>query len=120
MRSKRFLLFGLVIFMGAVAGSIYGWMINPVEYVNARPESLRSDYKADYVLMVAEIYGKEADILLAANQLAMLGDKPINTYVDQAIITGEKLQYNHQDLASIARLSQAIREWIPNPAGGGD
>jgi hypothetical protein len=119
-RSKRFLLFGFVIFLGAVAGLLYGWAINPVKYVNARPESLRDDYKADYVLMVAEIYGDGGDILLAANQLALLGDQPINAYIDQAIVTGEDLQYNHQDLAQLARLSQAIREWIPNPSAGGE
>ncbi len=105
--------------LGAVLGMLYGWAINPVEYVNARPESLRSDYKADYVLMVAEIYGSEGDIVLAANQLSILGDKPINTYIDQAIITGEELHYPHQDLAQIARLSQAVREWIPNPNAEG-
>jgi hypothetical protein len=118
-RSKRFLFFGLVIFCGALAGMIYGWVINPVEYVNARPESLRDDYKADYVLMVAEIYGKEGDIALAANQLALLGEDSISIYVDDAIITGEKLQYSHQDMAQLARLYQALREWIPNPSAGG-
>ena len=118
MRSKRFLFFGLVILAGALAGMIYGWVINPVEYVNARPESLRDDYKADYVLMVAEIYGKEGDIVLAANQLSLLGNKPVSTYVDNAIITGEKLQYSHQDMALLARLYQALREWIPNVSGG--
>lgn len=120
MRSKRFIFFGLSILLGAVLGMLYGWAINPVEYVNARPESLRSDYKADYVLMVAEIYNTEGDIVLAANQLSLLGDKPISTYIDQAIITGEELNYPHQDLAQIARLSQAIREWIPNPTGEGN
>jgi hypothetical protein len=35
-------------------GLLYGWMVNPVRYVNTTPDTLRADYQLDYVLMVAE------------------------------------------------------------------
>ena len=34
----------------------YGWVVNPVEYIDIAPESPRVDYKTDYVLMTAEAY----------------------------------------------------------------
>jgi hypothetical protein len=47
----RWLTFLLAIAIGAAAGLYYGWVINPIRYIDAAPDSLRSDYKADYVLM---------------------------------------------------------------------
>ena len=49
----RWFLFFLSIALGLAAGLYYGWVINPVEYVNTTPDTLRVDYQADYVLMVA-------------------------------------------------------------------
>ena len=106
----------LSILAGAAVGLLYGWMVNPVRYVNTTPENLRSDFQADYVLMVAEIYSSEKDATLAARRLLVLGDTQPLRSVQQAIITGQGLGYSQQDLAQLGRLSQAIETWTP--AGG--
>ena len=65
---SRWILFLITVALGLGAGLFYGWKINPGEYINTTPGSLRDDYKADYVLMVAEAYQAEAD-LNAADRL---------------------------------------------------
>jgi hypothetical protein len=70
------MLFFLIIGLGVAGGLYYGWFINPVVYYNTTPELLREDYKADYVLMVAEAYRADGDLNLAAQRLAFLGNKP--------------------------------------------
>ena len=89
MRIKRFVWFMLSILAGAAVGLLYGWMVNPVRYVNTTPENLRSDFQADYVLMVAEIYSSEKDATLAARRLLVLGDTQPLRSVQRAIITGQ-------------------------------
>src|SRR3989304_3891981 len=54
------LVIGLV--LGVATGLIYGWIISPVEYINTAPDSLRADYRTDYVLMVAQAYAVEDDL----------------------------------------------------------
>jgi hypothetical protein len=81
----RWLKFLLAIALGAAAGMFYGWVISPVEYIDTTPDSLREDYKTDYVLMVAEAYQAEADLGGAARRLAVLGDLPPTQVVANAV-----------------------------------
>ena len=59
--SSRWILFIIAILAGAGLGLLYGWVINPVDYVDTAPDTLRIDYKTDFVLMVAEAYQGESD-----------------------------------------------------------
>src|SRR3989304_5358378 len=61
------LVIGLV--LGVATGLIYGWIISPVEYINTAPDSLRADYRTDYVLMVAQAYAVEDDLELAPKRM---------------------------------------------------
>ena len=55
---------------------VYGWVVNPVETATAEPETLRIDYKADYVLMTAELYHAEEDPLVALSRLRFFNPIP--------------------------------------------
>ena len=55
-RRVRWLAFLVAIGIGLGLGLYYGWVVSPVAYVDTAPNTLRPDYKADYVLMVAEAY----------------------------------------------------------------
>ncbi len=118
-RAIRFVVFLLAIFIGILAGIFYGWVANPVRYVNTTPDTLRYDYKADYVLMVAEIYQQEGNIGLAAHRLALLGsaETPLRQ-VQQAIETARKLNYSSQDIDTLGKLSLAIEVWSPGVGEG--
>ncbi len=111
---SRWMLFFIVILIGAAIGMVYGWMINPVEYVDNSPDALREDYKTDYVLMVAETFHAEANIGLAARRLAMLGDDQPIEIVTRAIQYGEQNHYSAADLSIMSGLQEALRTWNPS------
>ena len=130
MQSSRVFWFTVSIVIGIVAGLVFGWMIEPRRFAESAPDTLRSDYKADYVLMVAEVYQKDKDTTLAVSRLALLGnDLPVRT-VQEAIITASELGYTRQDLQLLGKLSQALGSPIstgtpaqtltpaPDPTGG--
>ena len=68
-----------------VGGLLYGWLVQPVEFVDTTPDSLRQDYKTDFVLMVAEAYQAERDLSQAERRLAMLGPAAPLTKVERAL-----------------------------------
>lgn len=119
MRLIRFIWFGVAILGGLILGLLYGWLINPVKFVNTPPSSLRADYRADYVLMVAEIYAADGDLVQAAKSLQMLdaSASPLGT-VQFTFLIAQNLGYSRQDLQTISDLSQALQVLTPVPAGG--
>ena len=118
MQSNRVFWFSVSILIGIVAGLAFGWLVEPRRFAESAPSTLRSDYKADYALMVAEVFQKDKDLTLAISRLALLGnDLPVRT-VQQAIITGSQLGYSRQDLQLLGKLSQALGspKTSPTPA----
>jgi uncharacterized membrane protein len=114
---SRWLAFLLAVIIGLATGLVYGWFVNPVRYVDTVPASLRADYRADYVLMVAEAYQGEADLEAAVRRLAVLGDSPALEFVQQAMIYGAQNQYPEADMDLMARLAGALQTWNPAPGG---
>jgi hypothetical protein len=114
---SRWILFLITVALGMGAGLYYGWRINPVEYIDTRPETLRDDYKTDYVLMVAEAYQAEGDLSLAAQRLALLGSQPPAEIVASAIQYAATIEppYAEPDLASMRRLADDLKPGSPAP-----
>ena len=108
MQSKRVFWFCVSIAIGVVAGLVFGWVVEPRRFAESAPDTLRADYKADYVLMVAEVYQKDRDLTLAVSRLALLGSNLPLRSVQEAIITGSELGYTRQDLQLLGKLSQAL------------
>jgi hypothetical protein len=110
MRTKRFALFILMICVGLTGGLLYGWVLNPVQFEDTSPDMLRADYKADFVLMVAEIYSADQDIEAAKERLRMLSSQtPLFTVV-QGISYGRELNYPLADLDLMSQMAQALQE----------
>lgn len=112
----RTLLLGL--FLGMIAGLLYGWILQPVEYIDTTPNSLRQDYKTDYVLAVAEAYAGDGDLDRALVRLAALGPQPPASYVAQAIDFGVEYDFGKQDLETLNRLAIDLRSIPPAPEIG--
>lgn len=110
---SRWIRFLLAILFGGALGLAYGWYLNPVQYVDTTPDTLRVDYKSDYVLMAAEAYSADADLELAARRLAQLGDDPPLEIVRQAILFAERQGYTDADIALMRALDSALQAWIP-------
>ena len=106
------LLIGLL--FGAFIALIYGWLIRPVEYIDTSPDSLRIDFRTDYVLMVAESFGTNEDLILAQVRLAALGPQPPDEYVTQAIDYALEQSFSRSDLEHLNSMAIALRT-LPQP-----
>lgn len=115
-RWARFL---IAIALGILVGLVYGWVVTPVQYVDTSPDSLRQDFKADYVLMVAEAYQAEGDLSLAVRRLALLGDDPPVEIVARARAFATDIGYAREDLDRMQALERDLQDWHP-AAGEGD
>ncbi len=108
--NRRWLFFLLAIAAGIAAGLIYGWIINPVKYVDTSPDTLRADYKTDYVLMVAEAFQAEQDLDAAARRLALLGDAPPAQTIGEAVTFAVRAGYAPEDLEKLRQLGVAFQQ----------
>jgi hypothetical protein len=106
--SSRWLRFLIVIAIGIAAGLYYGWVVDPVEFVDATPDMLRVDYKTDYVLMVSESFHADQDLELAISRLADLGSGAPEDLVQEAINSGKANNYAQQDLDLMQELADAL------------
>lgn len=95
----------------------YGWVINPVEYVDTTPGTLRVDYKSDYVLMVAEAYSTERDLAKAVTRLSALGPEMPSEIVRQAILFAESQGYTDADVTLMRSLARDLDTWNPTLPG---
>jgi hypothetical protein len=111
---SRWTKFLIAVILGAAAGLFYGWVVNPVEYVDIAPQSLRADYKTDYVLMVAEAYQVDHDLGLSVRRLARLGTSAPKDIVADALNYALQHQYAPSDMAVIQLLGEDLLTWNPN------
>lgn len=114
---SRWIGFILAILLGAAAGMFYGWAISPVKYVDTTPQTLRIDYKSDYVLMVAEAYSVEKDMAQAVTRLSVLGSPEPGDIVREAILFAERQGYTDADVALMRSLERDLETWSPSLQG---
>ncbi len=105
--------------IGIALGLFYGWILNPIKFVDVPPSSLRADYRADYILMVAESYHGTKDADFARRQLAILGSEAPAVLVARAIQTAQQVGYAAQDQAIMQELMLAMQATAPAPAASG-
>ncbi len=93
---------------GIALGLYYTWIISPVKFVDATFYDLRQDYKADYVLMTAEIFSKDPVLFQTILRLDRLMSESPEQAVDDAIKIAESLGYAETDLNLLYQLNAAI------------
>ncbi len=105
----RWIRFLIAILVGLALGLAYGWLISPVRYIDASPNTLRIDYKTDYVLMVSEALQSDKDIQQAVRRLASLGATPPTELVAQTIQFAQKAGYTEADITRMQALLSALQ-----------
>lgn len=115
MRSWRILGFVLAIAIGLAGGLLAGWFLFPAAAQASAPENLRADFKADVVLMTAEIYSKDGNLAAAEARLQSLGARDTLQAIQQAIITAQGLGYSQPDMQLLARLFTGLQTYTPVP-----
>jgi len=111
MKTNRWLFIILSLVIGIGLGLVYGWVIDPVDFFDLTPDTLRADYKADYVLMTAEIYRVEQDPGLAARRLAILGSQSPSSISTDALTYARTNSYPESDITLIQDLVTAMQAW---------
>ena len=113
MTSSNLIKVAIAAALGIALGLVYGWVIDPIEYADVPPNTLREDYRADYVLMVAEAYQNEIDSETAARRLAVLGGE------SPALVTSSTLEYAKQnaftenEIQALQNLLTAMQTYQP-------
>jgi hypothetical protein len=71
-RGSWYLLTGII--LGLALGLVYAWVVSPVQYVDAAPDSLRADFKDQYRALVAAAYLYSGNLERARVRLQQLGE----------------------------------------------
>ena len=111
MRSNRWLFIILALLAGVAAGLAYGWILDPVDFYDLTPDTLRADYKADYVLMTAEAYRVELDPGLAARRLAIFGSQSPVSIATSGLQYARANHFSESDIALMQELVTALQAW---------
>jgi len=110
----RWIFFILSIAAGLGLGLYYGWVVNPVQFVDTVPNTMRADFSSDYTLMVAEIYQKDQDIENAANRLAFLNSGTPAEIASAALSFAQQNNFHPEDMLLLKNLSIALQVWEPD------
>ena len=105
----------LAILLGIGIGIAYGWYVDPVDYFDTTPDTLRADYKADYVLMTAEAYQTELDPGLAARRLAIFGTQSPSAIASDGLAYARSNGFSDAEIAQIQELVTALQAWSGIP-----
>lgn len=107
----RWLFILLALLAGLGLGLFYGWVLNPVEFYDLTPDTLRADYKADYVLMTAEAYQAKGDPAWAARQLAIFGSESPAAIAADSLAYARTHKFADTDIALMQELVTALQAW---------
>ena len=109
--SSRWVFIVLALLAGIGLGLVYGWVIDPVDYFDLTPDTLRSDFKADYVLIVAEAYKAEQDAGLAARRLAVFGSQSPSDIAASGLAYARTSGFPDVDIVLMQELVTALQAW---------
>jgi len=111
MKPIRLILITIALLLGIGAGLAYGWVIDPVEFFDLTPDTLRADYKTDYVLMTAEAFRFEQDPGTAARRLAIFGSQSPSAIASDALDYARTNGFSDADITLIQELVTAMQAW---------
>lgn len=105
------LLIGLA--FGLALGLVYTWVIDPVEVTNTYPSLLRTDYRWDWVRMVALSYAAEGDLGRAQARLSGISHTDISGSLQALIEEYAAAGRSADTLRRLSVLAQALNVHTP-------
>ena len=112
--SRRIVFLGMIV-LGVLAGLAYGWLSPTAVRDNNPLKALRPDFKADYVLMVAEIYDTDADLKMAGERLTQLDTTLPTRQVLDSLVYARNAGYSIDDLDLMTNLLKDLQTTMPIP-----
>ena len=113
MTSSNWIKIIIAAIIGIALGLVYGWQIDPIEYTDITPNILREDYRADYVLMVAEAHQNEQNPETAARRLAILGSESPAQIVTSTLEYANKNDFTQNEILILQGLLTAMQTYQP-------
>jgi hypothetical protein len=109
MRQSGWLPLLLGLGLGLGGGLFYTWIVNPVEYVETAPGSLREDFKGDYLALIAAAYSSRGDLVRARARLALFED--LDPAADLAALAQRRQASGHpvSEAQALAELAAALQ-----------
>ncbi len=106
--------------IGLAGGLYYAWLVSPVEYVDTAPDSLRADFRADYLGLIASAYASSGDLVRTRTRLALFPDlEPSNelaALAQQRLAEGfAETEASALSLLASALSSGPVRTPLPPP-----
>ena len=91
--------------LGLAGGLYYAWIVNPVEYTDTAPDSLRADFRADYLALIASAYAGTEDLVRARTRLALFSELEPRT--ELAALAQQRLAsgFGEVEAAALAQLA---------------
>lgn len=108
MSAPRWLPFGLGMLLGLAGGLYYAWLVNPVEYVETAPESLRQDFREDYLALIGAAYAGTGDLIRARARLALFPD--LDPQEDLPAIAQQRFAAGLRDATGLAQLAADLEQ----------
>ena len=115
MKSSNWIMIIAAAIIGIGIGLTYGWVINPVVYTDVTPDALRADYRADYVLMVAEAYQSDQNPETAARRIAMIGSASPDQIVAESLDYATANNFSQNEILLLQGLLTAMQTYQPQP-----
>ena len=105
-----FILLGLAIGIGL--GLAVGWVFWPTEFTDANPAVLDDGYRRDYVLLIADSYALDNNLIAAQQRVNDLGeDGP--QYVLAVLIEMILRQNDEATIRRLTRLASDLGQYTP-------
>jgi hypothetical protein len=98
----------LGIIVGLLGGLYYSWIVNPVEYVQTSPASLREDYRQDFLTLIAAAYANTNDLTRARTRLAWIPELNPATTLSQLAQTRLAAGRPQSETQALAMLAAAL------------
>jgi hypothetical protein len=112
-RATRWTALGLGVFAGLAIGLLYTWVLYPVEIANTDPAMMRSDYRQDWVRLVALSYVVDGDLERARSRLAGLEHDDIAISMQLLIEEYAAAGRPAETLRRLAVMAQAMDVYTP-------
>lgn len=106
MKRLAFFLGGIVLGVGLAV--LIGWVLLPLQQQDVSPDTMRGDYQAEYLRLVALAYRAEGDLVVAERRLRELDGTPFSApLVDLAEVWIDAGR-SHNLVAPLAELARAF------------
>ena len=112
MKSWQVILLLGILVLGVIAGLVYGWLIDPVEYIDTSINSLSIDYQTDLVLMTAEVYSTDSDITTAIQKLSLVRSADIKGLMVNSVEYARQMNFSTQDIEKLILLRSAVEVYV--------